>query len=125
MLYPLKSQGPPGNLWEPQGTSRRVDFRLTRLGNRTNMSHSQFAFLGVSFPFRQKRLWLGYLIMQTNRFALSFLLSAAVVFGQIGSSTITGRVTDASGAVAPNVAVTVVNTDTNFSYTATTNADGI
>src|SRR5690349_12889378 len=60
-----------------------------------------------------------------NRYLLIFLLSAAGAFGQIGTSTITGRVTDASGAVAPGVAVTVVNTDTNFTNTATTNADGI
>ena len=60
-----------------------------------------------------------------RRCLLVFLVSVASVWAQIGTSTITGRVTDSSGAVAPNITVTVVNTDTNFSYTATTNSDGI
>ena len=60
-----------------------------------------------------------------TRFALVFLLLASAVFGQIGTSTITGRVTDASGAIIPNVSVAVVNTGTNFQFTAVTNADGL
>src|SRR5260370_17739220 len=60
-----------------------------------------------------------------NRCLLVFLISAAPILAQVGTSPITGRVTDPTGGVAPNVAVTVVNTDTNFSYTATTNSDGI
>src|SRR5438552_4185582 len=60
-----------------------------------------------------------------NRFALVILLCSTAAFGQIGTSTIIGRVTDASGAVVPNVSVVVVNTDTNFQFTAATNADGL
>src|SRR5712691_11831594 len=60
-----------------------------------------------------------------NRCALAFLLCDTVAFCQIGTSTITGRVTDASGAVVPNVSVVVVNTGTNFQFTASTNADGL
>jgi hypothetical protein len=60
-----------------------------------------------------------------NRFALAFLLCAVAAFGQIGTSTIIGRVTDPSGAVVPNVAVVIVNTGTNFQFTAVTNADGL
>jgi hypothetical protein len=60
-----------------------------------------------------------------NRFALAFLVCNTAAFGQIGTSTITGRVTDASGAVVPNVSVAVVNTGTNFQFTASTNADGL
>jgi hypothetical protein len=59
------------------------------------------------------------------RYALVFLLSTVAVFGQVGSSTIVGRVTDASGAVVPGVAVSVVKTDQNFTYNATSNADGL
>src|SRR3979490_1197055 len=44
---------------------------------------------------------------------------------QIGTATITGRVTDPTGAVIPNVAITVVKTDTNFQFAATTNDDGL
>ena len=44
---------------------------------------------------------------------------------QIGTATITGRVTDPTGAVIPNVAITVVKTDTNFQFAATSNDDGL
>src|ERR1700737_1558675 len=50
---------------------------------------------------------------------------SVAAFGQIGTSTITGRVTDSSSAVAPNVSVSIVHKATNFSYSAVTNADGI
>lgn len=55
------------------------------------------------------------------------LLAAFVplLFGQIGTSTITGRVTDPSGAVVPNVNVVVVQKETNFTFTTTSNNDGI
>ena len=60
-----------------------------------------------------------------NRFTLIFLLCALPAPGQIGTSTIVGRVTDTSGAVVPNVAVAVVNIGTNFKFTAVTNAEGL
>jgi hypothetical protein len=44
---------------------------------------------------------------------------------QIGTSTITGRVTDASGATVPNVTVRVIQKSTNFVSSTTTNTDGI
>ncbi len=56
---------------------------------------------------------------------LGAVLLSAAAYGQIGTSTITGRVTDASGAVVPNVNVTVVQPSTNFTSTTTTNAEGI
>ncbi|MBM3784874.1 MAG: TonB-dependent receptor [Acidobacteria bacterium] len=56
---------------------------------------------------------------------LAAALSSAAAFGQIGTSTITGRVTDSTGAVVPNVNITVVQTSTNFTSTATTNGEGI
>ncbi len=42
------------------------------------------------------------------------LLSAAVVFTQTPSASIVGRITDATGAVVPGVAVKVTNLDTNI-----------
>jgi len=53
------------------------------------------------------------------------LLAVSTVQGQIGTSTITGRVTDATGAVVPNVAVSIVQLGTNFTSTAVTNNEGI
>lgn len=60
----------------------------------------------------------------TRLIALLFL-PAAMAMAQIGTSTITGRVTDATGAVVPNVAIKVVQKSTNFISTATTNTEGI
>src|SRR4051812_10938544 len=53
-------------------------------------------------------------------FAASVLATA-----QIGTSTITGRVVDSSGAVVPNVNVTVLHKATNVSSVAVTNNEGI
>ena len=60
-----------------------------------------------------------------TRFAFGFLLSVAVAFGQIGTSTLTGRVTDTTGAVIPGVEITVVQVQTNFTFTALSNNEGL
>lgn len=52
-------------------------------------------------------------------------ITSTVSLAQIGTSTISGRVTDASGAVAPNVAVSVIQKTTNFTYSAITNSEGL
>ncbi len=57
--------------------------------------------------------------------AVLLCLSAWPAWGQIGTATISGRVTDPSGAVVPNVTVTVINTVNNFQFTAATNTDGL
>jgi hypothetical protein len=44
---------------------------------------------------------------------------------QIGTSTITGRVTDSTGAVVPGVTISVVQKTTNFTFNAVTNNEGI
>jgi hypothetical protein len=59
------------------------------------------------------------------RILACLLLSALVLSAQVGTSTITGRVTDATGAVVPNAVVTVVDTERNFQYAAVTNNEGI
>ena len=55
----------------------------------------------------------------------AFLAATAIAVAQIGTSTITGRVTDASGAVVPNVTVQILQKDTNITSHAVTNEDGI
>ena len=60
-----------------------------------------------------------------QRLACVFLLALAAAFGQIGTSTLTGRVTDPTGAVVPGVAVTVVQVGTNFTFKAVTNSEGL
>src|SRR4051794_2043465 len=53
------------------------------------------------------------------------LLSALPAAAQIGTSTMTGRLTDSSNAVVPGAMVTVVQTGTNFTFNTTTNSDGL
>lgn len=50
--------------------------------------------------------------------------AAAPLAGQDARGSISGRVTDASGAVLPGVAVTIVNTETNTPSTTTTSEHG-
>ena len=53
------------------------------------------------------------------------LLAAPAAHAQLGVATITGRITDGSGAVVGGATIVVTNTDTNFSYNTVTNAEGI
>jgi hypothetical protein len=57
--------------------------------------------------------------------AIAVLLCAPLLQAQVGTSTLTGRVTDPTGAVVPNAAVTVTNRDTNFQFLAKTNEEGM
>lgn len=53
------------------------------------------------------------------------LFLSALAFGQGGKASITGLVTDGSGATIAEAAVTVTNTETGFSQSASSNATGI
>ncbi len=61
------------------------------------------------------------------RIAVSAVFAAlsSAAFAQIGTSTLTGRVVDSTGAVVPSVNITVVNTATNFTQNAVTNDEGL
>ncbi|MBZ5585709.1 MAG: TonB-dependent receptor [Acidobacteriia bacterium] len=52
------------------------------------------------------------------------LLSAAAVWAQAVSGTLSGKVTSAAGAVIPNAAVTITNVNTNASQKVLTGPDG-
>lgn len=56
---------------------------------------------------------------------LMLLCLGTVAFGQADRATITGTVTDPSGAVIPGVHVVAIETDTRLNFTATTNEAGI
>ena len=56
--------------------------------------------------------------------ALCLALSALTAFGQGGTGTITGIVSDPQGAVVPNAAVAAKNADTGQSYTGATSGTG-
>src|ERR1700742_1592029 len=55
---------------------------------------------------------------------ISAVCFARFLFGQAASGTITGTVTDNSGAVVPEVSVTLVNEATGFTRTISTNQNG-
>src|ERR1051325_2569761 len=57
-------------------------------------------------------------------FTLALLLPATLV-AQSGSSTISGLITDTSGAPMPGVSVMVRDTNTGVAYGAVTNAEGL
>lgn len=54
----------------------------------------------------------------------SLLLLSAVAFAQRDLGTITGTITDATGAAVPNAKVTITNTATNVSYDTLTTSTG-
>ncbi len=57
--------------------------------------------------------------------AILILLFAAAAFGQADQGTVTGVVTDPTGALIPNAQVTLTNTGTNLALQSKTNGDGI
>jgi hypothetical protein len=58
--------------------------------------------------------------------AVLFIVLAPVLLAQsAGTAGLTGTVTDPSGAVVPNVTVTLTNSDTNQARTTTANGDGV
>lgn len=59
------------------------------------------------------------------RLALFAVLSTCAAWAQVGSSTISGRVVDATGAVVAGVSVSAVQLSTNFTFNAVTNNDGL
>ena len=56
---------------------------------------------------------------------IAFLFASMQAFGQGQAGTILGTVTDSSGAVLPNVSVTITNTATGVTKTSVTNEAGV
>jgi len=65
------------------------------------------------------------LLAYLTGFCLSALLGTATLLGQATISTITGVVTDPSGAVVPDASVTVLNQATGADFNLTTNNAGV
>ena len=58
-------------------------------------------------------------------FLALLFLGGSTAFGQGTSASLTGQVTDNSGAIVPGATVTATNADTGLAQTATTNGEGI
>lgn len=63
--------------------------------------------------------------MRIAKFAVLLLVTALGLFGQAGTGTITGTVTDAAGAVVPGAAIEVRNANTNVAYPTVTTDTGV
>ena len=67
-----------------------------------------------------------FLIIINRLFALSlFVLTPAILQGQVANGVITGRLTDTTGAVVRDAQVTLTKVDTSLTFTAQSNGDGI
>jgi hypothetical protein len=68
---------------------------------------------------------MGRIAKWAVRCALVLMTFAPLAQAQVGTSTLTGRVTDPTGAVVAGVAVTITNTETNFRFSSNTNEEGL
>jgi hypothetical protein len=75
----------------------------------------------MRFNLYKGKTWFSYVPILT---AL-FLLCACLADAQSGRGTLTGSVKDTSGAILPNVDVTLTESSTGTSYKAVTNGEGI
>ena len=53
------------------------------------------------------------------------LLLTPNVTAQTGQGTLTGTITDSTGAIIPGVSVSIINQANGFAYSAVSNAEGI
>jgi Carboxypeptidase regulatory-like domain len=63
-------------------------------------------------------------VLRSSVCLIILLLASALAFGQAITASLQGRVADTSGAVVPSATVTVTNTETGFSRTATSDDGG-
>lgn len=65
-----------------------------------------------------RRIW------RIAAFGIAYTLASLLLYGQIVTGSIVGRAFDPSGAIVPNVKVTLLNVNTQLTRTAVTNAAG-
>ena len=77
----------------------------------------------IQRPFCQSRLRLSFSL--TISLVYLLLLAAAGAWAQSFTASVTGIVNDPSGAVAPNVKVTMTDIARGVSFTTVSNQDGV
>jgi hypothetical protein len=82
-----------------------------------------FSLRGVSEPSSEEARWVKWLIGMAVVLLLAGF-SPSPARAQVYSASVTGVVTDPSGAVIPDAKVTATNTSNGFTYSTTTNAGG-
>src|SRR5271154_6557393 len=70
-------------------------------------------------PVELKKRLARYVLLATI-----LLATACDLFGQAASGTVGGKITDNTGAVVPDVAVTLTNESTGFARTVSSNQSG-
>src|SRR5579883_237 len=71
-----------------------------------------------------KRFWKGEAVCAAFVCCIWTFASATSLFGQAATASISGRVTDSSGAAIPSAPVTIKNTGTSATQTTNTDAQG-
>jgi hypothetical protein len=74
---------------------------------------------------QRRKAILGWLVAAVVLVAVMVGLGAVTAWGQVANGSITGRVTDTTGAALPSTDVTLTRTDTGLVLHATTNGEGI
>jgi Carboxypeptidase regulatory-like domain len=64
-------------------------------------------------------------LLHSYVFLLALANLASLGNAQVGSSTISGRVTDSTGSVVPRVNISILQAETNFQFTTVTNEEGL
>ncbi len=71
-----------------------------------------------------KRFWKGEVLYSAAIYSFCVLAAVSSLYGQAGTASISGRVTDATGAAVPDAPVTIKNTGTSASQTVNTDMQG-
>ena len=87
-------------------------------------SHSQLESAATEH-IKESRLMKGIQFKRLALFALLIAVFAAIgAQAQLTTASLSGSITDPSGAVVPNAKITLTQTDTNFVRVASSKADG-
>ena len=99
------------------GQSKKVNRASITNGIRANNGGTTMRCLSA---VRRRFLGLQLLVM-----VLSAAFVASPSFAQVGGATLTGTVSDTSGAIVPNAEISIKNVSTGLIRTVTADSDGL